>query len=149
MKSLALLAGAAVIALPALALAQSTQAPVTRAEVRADLISVEKAGYNPGRNSATYPADIQAAEAKVAAQEGEPAAKPETRAEVRKDLLAVEKAGYDPFRVSNSYPTDIEAAEAKVAGTVTKAATAQPAAKTAATAIPRIDLPRNAFYDGA
>jgi hypothetical protein len=63
---LAVAAGA--LAAPALSFAQST-APVTRAEVRADLIRVEQAGYQPGRaNDIDYPADIQAAEAKIAAQ---------------------------------------------------------------------------------
>jgi uncharacterized protein DUF4148 len=50
--------------------AQSTDA-VTRAEVRADLVSVEKAGYNPSNgDNVNYPADIHAADAKVAAQQG-------------------------------------------------------------------------------
>jgi uncharacterized protein DUF4148 len=44
----------------------------TRAEVRADLIRLEQAGYNPSAtDDATYPADIQAAEAKVATQDAE------------------------------------------------------------------------------
>jgi hypothetical protein len=39
--------------------------------VRAELIQIEKAGYNPARGEdPSYPADIQAAEAKVAAQNG-------------------------------------------------------------------------------
>ncbi|MFX1738696.1 DUF4148 domain-containing protein [Paraburkholderia sp. A1RI_3L] len=54
---------------PVLAFAQTANAPVTRAEVRADLIQVEKAGYRPGNNDVHYPSDIQAAEAKVAAQD--------------------------------------------------------------------------------
>ncbi|MBP0593701.1 DUF4148 domain-containing protein [Paraburkholderia sp. LEh10] len=55
-------------AAPALSFAQAS-APVTRADVRADLVRVEQAGYQPGRaNDSDYPADIQAAEAKVAAQ---------------------------------------------------------------------------------
>ncbi|WP_250511415.1 DUF4148 domain-containing protein [Caballeronia sp. GACF4] len=55
------------VAAPAMSYAQSNQ-PVTRAEVRADLVRLEKAGYKPAVNDdATYPADIQAAEAKVAA----------------------------------------------------------------------------------
>lgn len=59
------------VAAPAVALAQST-APVTRAEVRADLVRLEHAGYSPAVNDdATYPADIQKAEAKVARQSGE------------------------------------------------------------------------------
>ncbi|MFM0646021.1 DUF4148 domain-containing protein [Paraburkholderia bryophila] len=63
----ALAAGA--LATPVLSFAQSN-APVTRAEVRADLVRVEQAGYNPSTSDdATYPADIQAAEAKVAAQD--------------------------------------------------------------------------------
>ncbi|KWR87228.1 DUF4148 domain-containing protein [Cupriavidus sp. IDO] len=58
------------LAAPALTFAQSVQAPITRAEVRADLIRLEQAGYIPGRgDDATYPEDIQAAEAKVQAQD--------------------------------------------------------------------------------
>ena len=54
---------ASALAAPALSFAQSN-APVTRAEVRADLVRVEQAGYNPSRgDDADYPADIQAAEA--------------------------------------------------------------------------------------
>ncbi|QQC66466.1 DUF4148 domain-containing protein [Paraburkholderia ginsengisoli] len=56
------------LAAPALSFAQSND-PLTRAEVRADLVRVEQAGYTVGLgDNATYPADIQAAEAKVAAQ---------------------------------------------------------------------------------
>jgi hypothetical protein len=59
---------ALVLAAPVASFAQSNQ-PLTRAEVRAQLIQVEKAGYNPSASDDhTYPADIQAAEAKVAAQ---------------------------------------------------------------------------------
>ena len=59
---------AATLAAPALAFAQSN-GPVTRAQVRADLVAVEKAGYNPAvASDPYYPADIQKAEAKVAAQ---------------------------------------------------------------------------------
>ena len=61
---------AAVLAVPAVSFAQSNQ-PVTRAQVRAELVQLEKAGYNPGRaNDPHYPDDILAAEAKVAAQNG-------------------------------------------------------------------------------
>jgi hypothetical protein len=59
---------AALISAPLAAFAQSNQ-PVTRAQVRAELIQLEKAGYNPGTaNDDDYPANIQAAEARVAAQ---------------------------------------------------------------------------------
>ena len=61
---------AAALAAQVAVFAQSSQ-PVTRAQVRAELIQLEKAGYDPSaRNDATYPAEIQAAEAKVAAQNG-------------------------------------------------------------------------------
>jgi len=61
---------AGTLAAPALSFAQSN-APLTRAEVRADLVRVEQAGYNPSvADDATYPADIQAAEARIAAQDG-------------------------------------------------------------------------------
>ncbi|RQZ85899.1 DUF4148 domain-containing protein [Burkholderia anthinoferrum] len=54
---------------PALSFAQSNT-PLTRAQVRADLVRVERAGYNPATgNDPQYPADIQAAEAKVAAEQ--------------------------------------------------------------------------------
>src|ERR1700729_4335298 len=61
----------AVLAAPAMAFAQSSQQPLTRAEVKAQLIQIEKAGYNPATaNDYDYPANIQAAEARVAAQNG-------------------------------------------------------------------------------
>ncbi|CAG9212575.1 DUF4148 domain-containing protein [Burkholderia vietnamiensis] len=54
---------------PVVAFAQNTNGPVTRAEVRADLARVERVGYRPIGNDPFYPSDIQAAEAKVAAQQ--------------------------------------------------------------------------------
>ncbi|MFM0591454.1 DUF4148 domain-containing protein [Paraburkholderia bryophila] len=61
---------AALITAPLAAFAQSNQ-PVTRAQVRAELVQLEKAGYNPATaNDYDYPANIQAAEARVAAQNG-------------------------------------------------------------------------------
>ena len=59
---------AALIAVPVASFAQSNQ-PVTRAQVRAELVQLEKAGYNPSiSDDSAYPANIQAAEARVAAQ---------------------------------------------------------------------------------
>ncbi|WP_109481189.1 DUF4148 domain-containing protein [Paraburkholderia sp. C35] len=71
MKSLIkAVAVAAVLAVPVMSFAQSSQ-PVTRAEVRAQLVQLEKAGYVPSNSSDTqYPANIQAAEAKVQAANG-------------------------------------------------------------------------------
>jgi hypothetical protein len=59
------------IATPVLSFAQTSYGPVTRAEVRAELQRLEQAGYNPSSgDESNYPADIQAAEAKVAAEDG-------------------------------------------------------------------------------
>jgi hypothetical protein len=63
---------AALAAAPALSFAQEqSNGPVTRAEVRQQLIQLEQAGYNPATaNDENYPSDIQAAEARVSQQEG-------------------------------------------------------------------------------
>ncbi|MDR8396311.1 DUF4148 domain-containing protein [Paraburkholderia sp. USG1] len=54
-------------AIPALAFAQSA-APLTRAQVRAELVELELTGWRPGAGSDPhYPEDILAAEAAVAA----------------------------------------------------------------------------------
>ncbi|MGU7778854.1 DUF4148 domain-containing protein [Burkholderia sp. PU8-34] len=56
------------------AMAQSP-APLTRAQVMEELYRLEAAGYNPSAgDEGDYPADIQAAEAKVAAQQAAQAA---------------------------------------------------------------------------
>ncbi len=60
---------AAVIAVPVASFAQENQ-PLTRAEVRAQLVQLEQAGYRPGDgDNTTYPVQIQAAEARVAAEQ--------------------------------------------------------------------------------
>ena len=66
------LAVATALAFPIASHAQETTSPVTRAQVRAELVQLEKAGYLPGKNDPHYPDDIQAAEAKVAAANGSP-----------------------------------------------------------------------------
>ena len=61
---------AAALVAPLASFAQSNQ-PLTRAEVRAQLVQLEKAGYNPSAtDDTTYPVQLQAAEARVAAQNG-------------------------------------------------------------------------------
>ena len=58
---------AALVAAPVASFAQSSQAPVTRAQVRAELVQYEQAGYNPD-DWIHYPENVQAAQAKIAAQ---------------------------------------------------------------------------------
>ena len=55
------------IATPAISFAQPTGGPITRAQVRGELVQLEHAGYKPSK--VHYPADIQAAEARVSAQD--------------------------------------------------------------------------------
>jgi hypothetical protein len=57
---------AAALAAPAVSFAQSS-APVTRAQVRSELVQLEKAGYRPGDgDQSSYPDQLQRAEARVA-----------------------------------------------------------------------------------
>ncbi|OLL32314.1 hypothetical protein BTH42_07665 [Burkholderia sp. SRS-W-2-2016] len=62
---------AALIATPLATFAQSNQTsePLTRAQVRAELIQFEHAGYRPSSaDTHNYPANLQAAEARVVAE---------------------------------------------------------------------------------
>jgi hypothetical protein len=61
------------VALPAAAFAQSN-APLTRAQVRAELVQLEKSGYNPAADYTQYPQNIQAALARESAKNGADAA---------------------------------------------------------------------------
>jgi hypothetical protein len=73
MKIYILIAAAAMVASATSVYAQTMVEPdthqITRAQVRHELEELEAAGYNPSQgDDATYPADLQAAEAKVAAR---------------------------------------------------------------------------------
>jgi hypothetical protein len=72
MKLVQSLIVAAVVAIPALSFAQTSQ-PVTRAQVRQELIDLEKAGYNPAGDQAQYPDNLEQAQAKLEAQKGDAA----------------------------------------------------------------------------
>jgi Tfp pilus assembly protein PilE len=69
MKLVQSLIVAAVVAIPAVSFAQSVQ-PVTRAQVRAELVQLQQAGYNPASDQTQYPKNIEAAEARISAQNG-------------------------------------------------------------------------------
>ena len=72
MKSLLYTAiAASILAIPVVSFAQQSNAPVTRAQVRAELIQIEQAGYKPGRRNPNYPEDVQAAQARVAAAQAQ------------------------------------------------------------------------------
>ncbi len=55
------------LAAPVASYSQSTNAPVTRAQVKAELAELEQAGYDP-LDMNDYPENIQAAEQRVAAK---------------------------------------------------------------------------------
>ena len=59
---------ASVLGIPAAAFAQQANAPITRAQVRAELLELEQAGYNPGGSDWNYPNDLQAAEQRIQAK---------------------------------------------------------------------------------
>ncbi|MFC0401887.1 DUF4148 domain-containing protein [Paraburkholderia rhizosphaerae] len=70
MKSLIhVVVAACALSAATLAFAQASNGPVTRAEVRADLVQVEQAGYQPAGNQTEFPQNVQAADAQVAAQQ--------------------------------------------------------------------------------
>jgi hypothetical protein len=55
-----------ILAAPVASFAQAqSNAPVTRAEVKAKLAQLEQAGYNPAENDPYYPQNLQAAELRV------------------------------------------------------------------------------------
>ncbi|CAN7670952.1 DUF4148 domain-containing protein [Trinickia sp. LjRoot230] len=65
---------ASALATPLVSMAQTesnSNQPVTRAQVQQDLLRVEQAGYRPGSDDPSYPADIQAAEQRAAGEQGQ------------------------------------------------------------------------------
>jgi hypothetical protein len=70
-RATTLLVALGALAAPLAAHAQSNAAaatPVTRAQVHDDLVRTEQAGYDPHKVSPHYPADIQAAQARLQPQ---------------------------------------------------------------------------------
>jgi hypothetical protein len=63
---------AAALVAPVASFAQSAQSnqPLTRAEVRAQLVQLEKAGYNPIGDHTDYPSNLLSAQARIDAQNG-------------------------------------------------------------------------------
>jgi uncharacterized protein YgbK (DUF1537 family) len=57
----------AAVALPSFSFAQSNL-PITRAQVRAQLVELQMVGYNPASDQTQYPRNIEAAEARLSAQ---------------------------------------------------------------------------------
>jgi hypothetical protein len=69
MKLVQSLVVAALLAAPALSFAQSNQ-PLTRAQVRAELVQLQQAGYNPASDNTQYPKNIEAALSRIQAEQG-------------------------------------------------------------------------------
>ncbi|QSN64079.1 MULTISPECIES: DUF4148 domain-containing protein [unclassified Caballeronia] len=64
MKAMQLIAAAALAVAPIVTFAQSGN-DITRAQVRAELVQLEKAGYNPASDHSQYPKNIEAAVARL------------------------------------------------------------------------------------
>jgi Domain of unknown function (DUF4148) len=71
--------------------AQSQPTTVTRAQVRAELIQLEHAGYSPGADDVYYPNNIQNAEARIAQQQV--AAEGKTASSYGSDMAGNSQAG--------------------------------------------------------
>ncbi|HDR8932249.1 TPA: DUF4148 domain-containing protein [Burkholderia vietnamiensis] len=54
---------------PMMSFAQSGNVPLTRAQVRAQLIQIEKAGYFPSRKDPSYPDLLQAYERRISPEQ--------------------------------------------------------------------------------
>ncbi|NML32501.1 DUF4148 domain-containing protein [Paraburkholderia antibiotica] len=67
MKLVQSLLVAALVVAPVASFAQSPQHPLSRADVRAELVQLQKAGYNPASDNTQYPQNIEAAEARIGA----------------------------------------------------------------------------------
>ncbi|UEP52114.1 DUF4148 domain-containing protein [Burkholderia ambifaria] len=109
MKSLiATFAAAAVLAVPAVSFAQQS-APVTRAQVKAELAELQQAGYKLGSDRTDYPAGIQAAEARLSPQQNVAAADTsgygaQSAAQQESGAPAAAKTGWQVKRVSDGAP---------------------------------------------
>jgi hypothetical protein len=64
-KFLPIITIAAALAAPVFAHAQSANGPLTRSEVKGQLVQLESAGYRPDADRATYPAGVQSAEKRI------------------------------------------------------------------------------------
>ncbi|WP_322042407.1 DUF4148 domain-containing protein [Paraburkholderia sp. J67] len=95
---------AALVAAPALSYAQADQnAPKTRAEVRAELIQLEQAGYNPATaNDSTYPSEIQAAEARVSQEQGVAQTQPTADTGYGGAAMGSSQSGAQPAQIAPS-----------------------------------------------
>jgi hypothetical protein len=69
MKQIFVTAALALLASSPIASFAQTAAPLTRAQVRAELANLERAGYNPIPDDVEYPARLQKAEARLQADQ--------------------------------------------------------------------------------
>jgi len=70
MKSMIRIVVATVAIASSFSVFAQSNAPVTRAQVKAQLVQLERAGYNPAANDANYPQQLNAAQARVNGSEG-------------------------------------------------------------------------------
>lgn len=94
------------LAAPLSAFAQSvsaSNAPLTRAQVQADLVRLEKAGYQPFGGDDDYPANIQRAEAIVAKQDAQSGNAQVTSAAIETGVGTGISTGNQPTNPANGH----------------------------------------------
>ncbi|BDC44663.1 DUF4148 domain-containing protein [Paraburkholderia terrae] len=95
MKALTLTVVLASLSVPSAAYAQTANDPLTRAQIHAELVQLEHAGYKPSK--ARYPDDIQAAEKRLASQQND-------QAHVKTAIGGISSSGSQSgFHPSHSY----------------------------------------------
>jgi len=70
MKSMIRIVVATVAIASSFSVFAQSNAPVTRAQVKAQLVQLERAGYNPSANDPDYPQRLNAAQARLNGSEG-------------------------------------------------------------------------------
>jgi len=70
MKSMIRIVVATVAIASSFSVFAQSNAPVTRAQVKSQLVQLERAGYNPAANDANYPQQLNAAQARLSGSEG-------------------------------------------------------------------------------
>lgn len=94
--------------------AEPGSAPLTRAQVTAELKALQSVGYDANVNDPEYPEQLLAAQQRLARRQGLAQA-PLTRAQVKAELSALRSVGYDANVDDPDYPASLTAAQQRLA----------------------------------
>ncbi|REG45503.1 uncharacterized protein DUF4148 [Paraburkholderia sp. BL6669N2] len=112
---------AAIVATPALSFAQSSQ-PVTRNQVRQELIELQKNGYVPSSDQTQYPKNIEAALERIRVKSQATATSPGRSVAASSTAIQTEQSGTSRIGVSPKTRSDVlrELAQAQQDGQLAK-----------------------------